>query len=163
MGADFVACDFCVVCCRGLPTTTNPSTGTRERIFARNKRERESFYTLSLSPYLLIVSVDLLETSKIEKKKLPRRPHPFFFFCLSFIPQSITILTLGWYLVYHFSFLSNRIRERSRRNKSNLENKKKKDLRLFIADSSEKYHLLLVHRVGRYPIYKTCSRRSEDS
>lgn len=67
--------------------------------FVRAERERESFYTLSLSPYLLIVSVDLSDgfsknemmmtredghtlptTSKIEKKKKHVPAPPFFLF-----------------------------------------------------------------------------------
>lgn len=82
-----------------------------EKVFcAQRERERESFYTLSLSPYLLILyrlicqmvfpkqddddderedGHTLPTTSKIEKKKLPRRPSlpPFVLFL---ILQSIT-------------------------------------------------------------------------
>lgn len=59
MGADFVACDFCVLCSQSVKVVACQLTPQRApgKEFAR--RERESFYTLSLSPYLLIVSVDL--------------------------------------------------------------------------------------------------------
>lgn len=78
MGADFVACDFCVLCSQSVKVVACQPTPQRVpgKEFAR--RERESFYTLSLSPYLLIVSVDLLETSKIEKKKKDVPAPPLF-------------------------------------------------------------------------------------
>lgn len=137
MGADFVACDFCVVCSRcesrGLPT--NPSTGTRERICARRERECVCFYTLSLSPYLLIVSVDLLETSKIEKKRSCHDAPPPFFFSVSHSS-----------IYHHFepsvssiSFLiSLQQNPRKKQKEINRTSRKRKHLRLFIADSSEK-------------------------
>lgn len=73
-------------------------------------------------------------TTKIEKKKLPRRP-PLPSVFLFLIPQFITILNPRL-VVYHFSFLSNRIRKAEEINRTS--RKKGKDLRLFIADSSEK-------------------------
>lgn len=97
---------------RGLPTTTNPSTGTPERICARRERERVSilfrFLLISLL-YRLICQMGFPKTKMMmtreertdkrthdlenrKKKKLPRRTPPFSFLFLFLIPQSITIL-----------------------------------------------------------------------
>lgn len=145
---------------RGLPT--NPSTGKNLR--AERERERVSilfhFLLISLLYRLICQMVfpkrddddDKRErtyvptTSKIEKKKLPRRPpRPFFLFL---IPQSIYHI-LDPRLVPSISFLiSLQQNPRKKQKEINRTSGKRKNLRLFIADSDKPSSASSCTRVG---------------